>query len=85
MVVLRSTLDQIVAERGDGWMEEEFDITATYGNDDQALVTDELIGCTILGVENSSAEGADPNEVTLNLDIKAIKYNGKSPMKGMKI
>lgn len=84
MVVLRSTLDTLIAERGDGWMEEEFDVTATYGNDGQPLVTDELIGCTVIGVENSSSEGADPNEVTLNLDIKGIKYNGKVPMKGLK-
>ena len=85
IVILRSTFDQIVAERGDGWMEDEFDTTATYGNDGQPLVTDELVGCTVIGVENSSSEGADPNEVTLNLDIKSIKYGGKSPMKGMKI
>lgn len=85
MVVLRSTLDQMIAERGEGWMEFEFDVVATYGNDGQPLVTDELIGCTIIGVENSSSEGADANEVTLNLDIKAINYAGQAPMKGMKI
>ena len=85
IVILRSIFDQIVAERGDGWIESEFDITATYGNDGQPLVTDELIGCTVIGVENSSSDGADPNEVTLNLDIKSVKYGGKVSMKGMKV
>jgi hypothetical protein len=84
MVMLRSTLDVLIAEWGDGWMEKEFTVTATFGNDGQPLVTDTLVGCTILSDEISSAEGADPNLVSVGLDIKGILRNGKAPMKGMK-
>lgn len=84
MVLLRQTLDALIAKWGDGWMEKEFDITSTFGNDGQPLTTDILISCTIISDEISSSEGADPNEVSVGLDIKCIKRNGKNAMKGMK-
>lgn len=84
MVMLRSTLDALIAEWGDGWMEKEFDITATFGNDGQPLNTDTLIRCCIISDEISSSEGADPNEVSVGLDILNIKRNGKNALKGMK-
>lgn len=85
MVLLRSTFDQLIEQWGNGWMEKEFDIVATYGNDGQPLVTDTLLGCTIVSDEITSSEGADANEVSIGLDVKGILRNGKAPMKGMKI
>lgn len=77
--------DQMVADFGDGWMEAVFDITVTYGNDDQTITTDLLRSVTFLKDEGGGAEGADDMEVSLDLDIMSIDHGSKKPMKGMAV
>lgn len=84
MVLWKYGFDMLVADLGDGWMEAQFDIIVSYGDDDQPITVDTLVSCTILSDEGGTSEGADPHEVSLSLDIKVIKRNGKIPMKGIK-
>lgn len=85
VTMLKSVADAIIKKRGPGWMEKEFDLSCVYGQDGQELTKDELIGCTVIGEENSTSEGAEALMITWNLDIKAILRNGQPPMKGMKL
>lgn len=78
-----SGFDQMVADLGDGWMEAEVDIVVVYGNDNQTVTTDVLFRCTFLKDEGGGGEGADDMEVSLDLDILAIKRGGKASLKGM--
>jgi hypothetical protein len=75
--------DQIVEDFGPGWMEKEFDIIVTYGDDGDPITVDELLGCEFLTDEGGTSEGSDPAEVSLDLDISSILRNGKPPLKGM--
>lgn len=55
----------------------EFEVTATYGTDNQPTVTDILTGCTLMDVDSGHEAGEDPLEVTYPIDIMDIEFNGK--------
>jgi hypothetical protein len=76
--------DELVSDLGDGWMEEEGEITVSYGKNGQPVTTDTLHRVQFGSDEASTSEGEDGLEVSTDLSIMGIKRNGKAPIKGMK-
>jgi hypothetical protein len=82
----------LIKHLGPGYMEREFDLTLSYGNqprgfdsgpgsgsafgNDLVLVTDELLGCRIKNDANSHSVGARALESRLELSIMRLKLNG---------
>lgn len=54
-----------------------FNVTVTYGTDNQETQTDVLEDCLLLDIDTSHESGVDGLELTLPLDILDISYNGK--------
>lgn len=75
--------DQLIANFGDNWMEKEFDVVVSYGNNGEPVTTDTLRVCEFSGDEASPAEGSDAITRKLTLDITGILVNGKQPMRGI--
>lgn len=75
--------DRLITRFGAGWMERKFDIVVTYGDDDDPITVDTLVGCQFLTDEGGSSEGSDPNEVPMDLDISKVLRNGVPPLNGM--
>lgn len=65
---------------GPGYMETEFNITVVYQFKGGTLTTDKLFSCVITEDDASYAQGTDPLEVTIPLDVMDINYNGLSPI-----
>lgn len=61
------------------FLDATFDITVSYGTDDQPVINDTLEGCVLLDVDMSGEEGTDPLSVTLPMDIGDIVYNDLRP------
>lgn len=84
IVLWKYMFDLLVDTYGDGWAEKGLTLIVSYGNDDQPIRTDTLSDVEFNSADGGTSEGADANEVSLDLDIMKILYNGKSPMKGLK-
>lgn len=54
-----------------------FEVTVTYGTDNQPTITDKLTGCILLDVDISNDAGSDALEVTFPIDIGDIEYGGR--------
>jgi hypothetical protein len=81
LTVFRQEADEIRTALGDGYMEKEFDITVTYGEDGQPTVTDILKACRIVNDDASRSQGQDPLEEKLDLSILSVRKNGKHALK----
>lgn len=63
---------------GDGFMLKSFDIKVQYAeNEDEQLVTDEIIGFRIKKADKSNASGPDPTMVKVEGHVIYIIHNGK--------
>jgi hypothetical protein len=84
IVLYKYMFDLLVDTFGDGWAELGLTIVVQYGNDEQPVRVDTLEDVEFNSTEGGSSEGEDPNEVSLELDIMNLLYNGKRPIKGIK-
>ena len=59
------------------FLDAEFDVTATYGTDNQPTLTDVLEGCQVMDIDLSAEPGEDPLEITIPVDIMDIVLSGR--------
>lgn len=69
-------LKQTLGTGGVGFGETAWDITVTYGEVGQPVVTDTLEGCRITEARSGGSEGSDPTSVKLTIDLLRILWNG---------
>lgn len=63
--------------------EARFDLSISYGEDGEPLVTDELVGVQLAGNEHSGSAGsADPMKVKIPLNVRGIIQDGVLPFRG---
>lgn len=80
--VLRITHDALTnILGGDGFMDEECEVTCSYGDEGQPIITDTLRECLISSNDASLSEGTDAAMVACDLDISEILWNGKKGIK----
>lgn len=80
--MLRITHDAMVtALGGDGYLDEEFEITVSYADHGQPVITDYLKSVMLNGDDVSASEGNDPVQVSCDLDIDEVWMNGVKPIK----
>lgn len=77
VVFYRQAFNDYVTRHGDGFMDVEQDWTVAYADDGMETVQDTLEGVTLDSVEAGGSEGTDPSEVSCDLNIMDIAYNGK--------
>lgn len=71
----------VTALGGDGYLDEEFEITVSYAEQGQPVITDYLKGVMLNGDDVGAPEGTDPVQVACDLDITEIWMNGVKPIK----
>ena len=64
---------------GEGYMERNFDVTVSYQEGTERVLTDKLIGCRIKKHADSPKEGSDPPTVKVDLHLHHIEKNGRKP------
>lgn len=70
----------VAALGGDGFMDVEFEITVSYADQGQPVITDTLTGVLIASNDVSASEGTDAIQVSSDLDIDSILWNGVNPL-----
>lgn len=85
MTLLREQWNELKSKLGTGYLEKRFTIVVSYAEEGQPVQTDELVGCRITSVENKPAQGTDPLEVSLDLNITYIIEDGVEPLKNMRL
>lgn len=71
------------AALGEGYMEVEFGIVASFSDRNQPIVTVEIIGCRIKSEDHSFSQGTDALTVKCDLDVMMVITNGVKPIIGM--
>lgn len=77
--MLKKKADLLIQALGPGFMTGAFDfpITVSYSETtESAVVTDELVSCRIIAVENAPAQGTEPATTVFTIDIGGIIFNG---------
>jgi hypothetical protein len=74
----------LIASMGDGFMEQPFDVNATYADDGQPTVTDRVVGCRIKKNEYSHSQGTDGLIVKVDLHPFYVIHAGKMPLRRMR-
>lgn len=69
-----------LAPTGEGYLETEFDITVSYSDRNQPIITDTLVGCRLKKPDRSASQGTDALAVKCDLDLMFVKENGLSPI-----
>lgn len=83
MDVFKADWYDILAALGNGYMEVDFDITVTYGDNGQRVKNDRLVGCNISGHNDDHSQGSDALVVSCDLLLNHIVIDGKTPLKRM--
>lgn len=65
-----------LGSQGVGFGEAAWDVTVTYGEANQPVVTDTLESCRVTEVRTGGQEGSDPTTVKLTIDLLRILHNG---------
>ncbi len=68
---------------GPGFKEKFFDVTTTYTEKEEGTTTDKVIGCLIIGNENSHSPGPDALIEVIPCDVHHIIWDGLDPMLNM--
>ena len=76
VVFYREQFDTWAAGRGQGFMDVELDWTVSYAEEGKATVTDTLERCVLDSVESGGSEGTDPTEVSMDLNLMDVLWNG---------
>ncbi len=80
--LVKEEYQELIAALGDGYMETEFDITATYSETNAPITTDVLVACRITSEEDSHSQGTDALVIACDLDIIKMTRNGLLPIVG---
>lgn len=81
--MLRVSFDAMVEAVGEGYMEKIFPIVASYAPEGSPITTDELIGCTMTGIDFQGERGPDPLYVEVSFKFLNMLTNGVAPLRGM--
>ena len=81
--VLRKTFDAMVADMGEGYLEEVFDIQVSFAEKYQDIVTDELRGLQLTDEDFSNERGPDPTMVERTFTGLMLLPNGVKPLRNM--
>lgn len=68
---------------GNGFYEVSFDMTVSYSEAEEGVITDKVIGCQFESNENAHATGPDPLVEVFPLSVMRILWNGLDPMANM--
>lgn len=71
----------VAALGGDGYLDEEFEITVSYADRGQPVITDYLKGVMLNGDDVSASEGTDAIQVSCDFDIDEVWMNGVKPIR----
>ena len=77
--IYKSEFQDFLDVLGDGYMEKSFDITVSYQEGTERVLTDKLVGCRIKKHADSPKQGSDPMTVKVDLHLHHIEMNGKKP------
>ncbi len=80
--LVKSEYQEFIEALGEGYMTTLFDITNTYSEVNQPLITDVLIGCRITSEEDSHSQGTDALVIACDLNIMKMTRNGLLPILG---
>ena len=80
ITLYKGSAQELVDDLGDGYLEKEFDLVVTRQEQDMSTIIDTVVKCRIKKIESGSSQGADPNEVKLDLHPFYILWNGFSPI-----
>ncbi len=83
MEVYEEEFDDLITSLGKGYMEQTFDIVASYAEEGQKTITDKLYGCIMTKVDKSHTQSTDGLVVKCDLHIMHIDLNGLNPLKKM--
>jgi hypothetical protein len=75
--------EEFITALGEGYMETSFNITVTFSDGVNSPHVHRLFGCRITDDAFSHAQGSDPTQNELTLDIMRIERNGLSPLASM--
>lgn len=74
---------ELIAELGDGYMAQNFDIVVTYSNEGANVTTVRLVACRISSEDGGSESGGDAAMVEVSLDIMRVETNGLKAVPNM--
>jgi hypothetical protein len=77
--IYKSEFQDFIDILGDGYMEKVFDVTVSYQEGTERILTDKLIGCRIKKHADSPKDGSDPPTVKVDLHLHHVVMNGKNP------
>jgi hypothetical protein len=80
IVFYREQFDQYVARYGHGFMDKELDWTVAYAEEGKPTVVDTLERVVLDNVESGGSEGTDPTEVSCDLNVMDVLWNGARGM-----
>ena len=83
ILLLRATLDQMIIDVGDGYMEEIFTILATRDSRNQPERTDQINGATLTEEDFTAERGGEGLYVTRAFKFLSLWPNGFKPMRNM--
>lgn len=82
LTMLLADARKLMKKLGPGFMtgKSDFPITVNYSdNAEDEPITDELLSCRIIDVNDEPQQGSDPATTTFELDIGTILYDGIDP------
>jgi len=80
LTLYKGAAQELLDDLGDAFMEKEWDLVVTRKEEDMSTIIDTVVKCRIKKHESGSSQGADPNEVKLDLHPFYILWNGYSPI-----
>lgn len=83
ITLLRKTLDQMIEDMGDGYMEEIFTMLVTRNAKLQPEKTDRINGATLTEEDFTAERGAGPLYVVRSFKFLSLWPNGFKPMRNM--
>jgi len=83
ITLYKGSAQELIDDLGDGYLEKEFDVVVTRSEPDMSSIVDTIVKCRIKKIESGSSQGADPNEVKLDLHPFYILWNGYDPISGI--
>lgn len=84
--MLRSKFDAMVADLGDGFYDQEFNVTVHRKLlASSPVMTDTLVRCRFKGRNFESKPGTDGHVVKIPLDVDGLLINGRKPYASFKL
>lgn len=77
--ILKENHAILLAYLGPGWAAKQFDVTVSYVEINQPLITDQLVSCAFTSGKDAWKYGPDPLYMEADLSVIAILRNGIPP------